>query len=305
MDYFKVGSGQMMTKKNTFHKWLVHMCLILFCAMCLLPLVLTISISLTDGTVIQTYGYQLIPQKFSWEAYQFIWMDPSSLLAGYKNSLFIVVFGTTGNLLVTSMIAYALARRDFHLRSAISFYIFVTMIFSGGIVPLYILVVQYLEWKNSLISLIIPAFAAPFQIFMLRVFFQEIPVPLIESAKIDGASDFRTYWSIVLPLSKPALATVALMMTLHYWNETFNAILYIDKVSLYPIQLILKNITSYIELVKGSGVDPMGNPISASDVPTDAIMYAMMVLTSLPVMFLFGFLQKYFVKGLTIGAVKG
>ncbi|MGG1515410.1 carbohydrate ABC transporter permease [Paenibacillus oryzisoli] len=295
----------MTLKTIPLHKWLVHLCLILFCAMCLLPLALTISISVTDGTIIQTHGYQLIPIKFSWEAYRFIWMDPSSLLAGYKNSLLIVAFGTTGNLLVTSMIAYALARRDFRLRGPISFYIFVTMIFSGGIVPLYILIVQYLHWKNSLLALIVPAFAAPFQIFMLRVFFQEIPTPLIESAKMDGASDFRTYWSIVLPLSKPALATVALMMTLHYWNETFNAILYIDRISLYPIQLILKNITAYIELVKGSGVDPSGHPITASDVPTDAIMYAMMVLTSLPVMFLFGFLQKYFVKGLTVGAVKG
>ncbi|WP_168122458.1 carbohydrate ABC transporter permease [Paenibacillus sp. HB172176] len=294
-----------MKKKSNIHQLVVHLCLIVFCAMCLLPLVLTISISLTDGSVIQTYGYQLIPKKFSWEAYKFIWMDPTSLFTGYKNSILIVVIGTLGNLLVTSMVAYSLARRDFKWRGAISFYIFVTMIFSGGIVPLYILIVQYLEWKNMLISLIVPVFASPFQIFMLRVFFQEIPPPLIESAKIDGASDFRTYWSIVVPLSKPALATVALMMTLHYWNETFNAILFIDRSSLYPIQLILKNITSYIEFVRNGGIDPSGNPIDASDVPTDAIMYAMMVLTSLPVMFLFGFLQKYFVKGMTIGAVKG
>lgn len=294
-----------MKKSTTIHQSIVNVCLILFSAMCLLPMVLTISISLTDGSVIQTFGYQLIPQKFSWEAYRYIWLDPASLLSGYKNSILIVVIGTVGNLLVTSMIAYALSRRDFQFRGPMSFYIFVTMIFSGGIVPFYMLIVQYLDWKNSLIALIVPAFASPFQIFMLRVFFQEIPPALIESAKIDGASDFRSYWSIVLPLSKPALATVALMMTLHYWNETFHALLFIDRVHLYPIQLILKNITTYIEMVKNGGLDPGGNPIDSSDVPTDAIMYAMMVLTSLPVMFLFGFLQKYFVKGLTIGAVKG
>lgn len=294
-----------MRKSTTIHQTIVHVCLVLFCAMCLLPMLLTISISLTDGSTIQTYGYQLIPREWSWEAYKYIWLDPASLLSGYKNSILIVVIGTVGNLLVTSMIAYALSRRDFRLRGALSFYIFVTMIFSGGIVPFYILIVQYLEWKNMLIALIVPAFASPFQIFMLRVFFQEIPPALIESAKIDGASDFRSYWSIVLPLAKPALATVALMMVLHYWNETFHALLFIDRIHLYPIQLILKNITTYIEMVKNGGLDPSGNPIDSSDVPTDAIMYAMMVLTSLPVMFLFGFLQKYFVKGLTIGAVKG
>jgi len=284
---------------------MVHLCLIVFCALCLLPMVLTVSVSLTDGAAIQRFGYQLVPVHFSWQAYAYILHEPMTLLTGYRNSITIVVVGTTCNLLVTSLIAYPLARRDFRFRGVISFYIFVTMIFSGGMVPFYILIVQYLHWKNMLISLIVPAFAAPFQIFLLRVFFQDIPPALIESAKIDGASDLRTYRSIVLPLAKPALATLALMMTLNYWNETFHAILFIDHSELYPIQLILKNITAYIELMKNGGVDPSGNPISASDVPTDAIMYAMMVLTSLPVMFVFAFLQKYFVKGLTIGAVKG
>lgn len=294
-----------MPKNSTVLQTAVHLFLLLFCAMCLLPMVLTISVSLTDGSTIQTYGYRLVPKIFSLEAYAYIFQDPLTLLSGYKNSLLIVLFGTTLNLLVTSLIAYPLARRDFRLRGAVSFYIFVTMIFSGGMVPFYILIVQYLHWKNMLISLIVPAFAAPFQIFLLRVFFQEIPAALVESAKIDGASDYRTYWSIVLPLSKPALATLALMMTLNYWNETFHAILFIDHASKFPIQLILKNITAYIEMVKNGGVDPSGNPIDASDVPSDAIMYAMMVLTSLPVMFVFAFLQKYFVKGMTIGAVKG
>jgi putative aldouronate transport system permease protein len=295
-----------MKKKTKFNiQAVAHICLILFCAACLLPMVLTISVSLTDGSTIQTYGYRIIPIDFSLNAYTYIFQDPFTLLSGYKNSLIIVICGTLLNLLVTSMIAYPLARRDFRFRGIISFYIFVTMIFSGGMVPFYILVVQYLQWKDMLISLIIPAIAAPFHIFLLRVFFQEIPPALVESAKMDGASDMKTYWSIILPLSKPALATLALMMTLNYWNETFNAILFIDSSQKYPIQLILKNITAYIELMRSGVVDPSGNLMSPSDVPTDAIMYAMMVLTSLPVMFLFAFLQRYFVKGMTIGAVKG
>ncbi|WP_127579097.1 carbohydrate ABC transporter permease [Paenibacillus koleovorans] len=294
-----------MKRTNNTLQTVAHICLLLFCAMCLLPMILTISVSVTEGSTIQTFGYRIIPKDFSLDAYKYIFQDPFTLFTGYKNSFIIVGFGTILNLLVTSMIAYPLARRDFRFRGIISFYIFVTMIFSGGMVPLYILVVQYLHLKDSLIALIVPVIAAPFHIFLLRVFFQEIPSALVESAKIDGASDMRTYWSIILPLSKPALATLALMMTLNYWNETFHAILYIDSSSKYPIQLILKNITAYIELMRSSVVDPSGNPLNPSEVPTDAIMYAMMVLTSLPVMFLFAFLQKYFVKGMTIGAVKG
>ncbi|WP_168735617.1 carbohydrate ABC transporter permease [Cohnella fermenti] len=284
---------------------LAHGCLLLFCCICLLPMVLTLSVSLTEGAAIQRYGYALIPPSFSLDAYAFILDDMKTLIDGYRNSLLIVVFGTTLNLLVTSMVSYSLARRDFRFGKAISVYIFVTMIFSGGLVPTYILIVQYLGWKNMLIALIVPAFAAPFQIFLLRVFFQEVPQALTESAKIDGASDWRTYWSIALPLSRPALATLALMMTLSYWNETFNAMLFIDKSSLFPIQLVLKNIQSYVEMIRNVGFDPSGNLVDPSDVPTESIMYAMMVLTSLPVMFIFSFLQKYFVKGMTLGAVKG
>lgn len=294
-----------MKRRNTAFQWGVNLILVAFCTVCLLPMVLTLSVSLTDGSTIQANGYGIIPEKFSLNAYTYIFKDAFTLLTGYRNSIVITVCGTLLNLLVTSMIAYSLARRDFRLRGILSFYVFFTMIFSGGMVPFYILIVQGLHWKNSLLALIIPMIAGPMHIFLLRVFFQEIPPALIESAKIDGASDLRTYMSIVLPLSKPALATLGLMMALQYWNEAINAMLFIDKSQRYPIQLILKNITAYIELLRSGAVDANGNPVASTDVPTDSIMYAMMVLTSLPVMFLFAFLQKYFVKGMTVGAVKG
>lgn len=294
-----------MKRRNTAFQWGVNLILVAFCTVCLLPMVLTLSVSLTDGSTIQANGYGIIPEKFSLNAYTYIFKDAFTLLTGYRNSIVITVCGTLLNLLVTSMIAYSLARRDFRLRGILSFYVFFTMIFSGGMVPFYILIVQGLHWKNSLLALIIPMIAGPMHIFLLRVFFQEIPPALIESAKIDGASDLRTYMSIVLPLSKPALATLGLMMALQYWNEAINAMLFIDKSQRYPIQLILKNITAYIELLRSGVVDANGNPVASTDVPTDSIMYAMMVLTSLPVMFLFAFLQKYFVKGMTVGAVKG
>lgn len=294
-----------MRRRNISFQWFVNLILILFCSLCLLPMVLTLSVSLTDSSTIQGNGYRLIPPEISLHAYTYIFKDASTLLSGYRNSLIITVCGTLLNLLVTSLIAYPLARRDFRFRGILSFYVFFTMIFSGGMVPYYILIVQGLHWKNSLLALIIPVIAGPMHIFLLRVFFQEIPPALIESAKIDGASELRTYMSIVLPLSKPALATLALMMSLQYWNEAINAMMFIDKSARYPVQLILKNITAYIELLRSGAVDANGNPVASTDVPTDSIMYAMMVLTSLPVMFLFAFLQKYFVKGMTVGAVKG
>ena len=140
-----------------------------------------------------------------------------------------------------------------------------------------------------MLSLILPVIAAPFNIFLLRVFFQDIPPSLVESAKIDGASDYTTLFRIILPLSKPGLATLALMMILGYWNETIHAMLFIDQNKKYPIQLILKNITTYIEMVRNGGSDPNGMPIDPSSIPTDSMMYAMMVLTSLPMMFVFPF----------------
>lgn len=283
----------------------VNLFLILFCVICLVPMLLTISVSFTDSTAIQTHGYQLIPSKFSLLAYTYILKNPQQLLAGYKNSLTITIIGTILNLLVTALVAYPLSRRDFIYRNIISFFIFFTMIFSGGMVPFYILIVRYLHWKNMLISLIVPVIAAPFNIFLLRVFFQDIPPSLIEAAKIDGASDMLTFWKIILPLSKAAMATVGLIIALGYWNEAINAMLFIDDSKKYPIQLVLQNITAYLELVRNGALDASGHAVDPSTVPTESMMYAMMVLTSLPVMFLFTFLQKYFVKGMTIGAVKG
>lgn len=298
--------------KKTIHsrdlvfKIVIHTILILVTVVTVIPMILTISVSFTDSMTITMGGYKLIPEKFSLLAYEWIFRSPDQLLTGYKNSIILTGVGTLLNLLITSMVAYPLSRRDFAYRSFISAFLFFTMIFSGGMVPSYILIVRYLNLKNTLLAIMLPALAAPFNIFLLRVLFQDIPVSLLEAAKIDGSSDWGTLFRIVLPLSKPALATLALMMALGYWNEAFSAILYIDTADKYPIQLILNNITKIVDMVKTSGA-VSGNPymVDPNSIPSDSIMFAMMVIASLPMIFLFTFLQKYFVKGMTTGAVKG
>jgi len=285
---------------------MIHLFLGLFCMACLTPMILTISVSLSDSKSIADFGYTLIPKKATLETYKFLFTNPQGIIDGYKISMFITIVGTILNLFITALIAYPLSRADFRFRSIISGFIFITMIFSGGLVPFYILIVKYLHLKNSLLSLILPAMAAPFNIFLLRVFFQDIPPSLVESAKIDGSSDFNTFMKIVLPLATPALATLGLMIALGYWNEVFNAMLFIEDQRKYPLQLILNNIVTFVDLLKkGTLVQQSGGMFVATNVPTDSVMYATMVIVTAPMLFLFAFLQKYFVKGATVGAVKG
>jgi ABC-type sugar transport system, permease component len=284
----------------------VNLILIVICALSLFPLLMTVMISITDSRELSEFGYRLFPAAFSWDAYIYLFKVPKDLINGYVNSILITGIGTLLNLLITSMVAYSLSRRDFKYRGFVSGFIFLTMIFNGGLVPLYILIVKYLEWKNTLTSIIVPGLALPFNIFLMRVLFQDVPPALTEAAKIDGLSDWKTFLKIIIPLSKPALATLALISALGYWNEAFAPILYIDKIDKYPIQLVLNNIVSAVNFIKSGNTMPGSiQAIDPASVPSDSIMFAMMVVATLPMLFLFTFLQKYFVKGLTVGAIKG
>ena len=212
--------------------------LIVFCFICLLPLLMTISISLTDSDSIARYGYRLIPDRISLKAYEYVFAQPQQVITGYRNSLYITIVGTALNVFVTAMAAYPLSRADFRFRGALSVYIFVTMIFSGGLVASYILVVRYLHLKNSLMALILLPVAAPYNIFLTRILFQDISPSLIEAAELDGSGEFNTFIRIVMPLSLPSIATITLMIVLGSWNESFNAMLYIDDAGKRPMQLI-------------------------------------------------------------------
>ncbi len=270
-----------------------------FAIICILPILLTISGSFTDEVALFE-GISLIPKKFSLTAYKLILKNGENLLNAYKVTIIITVVGTFLQLFVTSMTSYVLFRKDFKYRNAFSFYFFFITLFSGGLVPTYIIKTS-LGLRNSYLVLIL--LFSVFNMIIMRTFFSSnIPMALVESAKIDGANDFRIYISAVLPLSGPILASVGLLIALGYWNNWYTAMLYIDDSKLYPLQYYLQRIFALSNLQQQmleAGVDP------GQTSPTESYKLAMTVFTMGPVVLFYPFVQKYFVSGVTIGAVKG
>ena len=277
-----------------------HVFLALFAAICLFPFLLVISASFTDEYTLLWEGYKLFPSKLSTSAYQLV-MRTSQLGRGYVVTIFITVTGTLASLLVSSMMSYALSVRKLRIRNRIAFFVYFTMLFSGGMVANYLLITKYLHLKDNILVYILPALISPWNMMLLRNFFATIPESLAESAKIDGANDMTILMKIVLPIAKPGLVTIGLFYALSYWNEWFKAMMYMDKDNLitlqYLIMKILRNI-NFANTVAGSiGV--------SVNVPAYTSRMATLVVTIGPIVFLYPFLQKYFVKGLTVGGVKG
>lgn len=272
----------------------------LFALACLLPIVLTISGSFTSERAIYQ-GLKLIPAEFSTDAYKMILKNPSEMLNAYKVTIITVAVGTVLGLILTSMTAYVLYRKDFKYRNAFSFYYFFTTLFGGGLVPGYI-VTCALGLRNTYTVLIITGAFSVFNMIVMRTYFTgNIPQALVESAKIDGANDFKIYTSIVMPSATPILATIGLLLALAYWNNWNTAMLYIDDKDLYPLQYYLYRIfqtTQMSSIMAEAGVE-------TQQVPQEGYKLAMTVFTMGPVILFYPFVQKYFVAGVTVGAVKG
>lgn len=273
-------------------------------ALCLLPFLLVLSGSFSDQMSILVDGYQLIPSSFSLEAYKMLFRIPQDLLRAYGITIFVTAAGTMLGLLFTSMAAYVLSNRDFRYRYQVSFFFYFTSIFGGGLVPWYIFNTKYLHFHNSLIALILPILVNVTYLLILKSYMMNVPDSLYESAKLDGAGDLTIYWKISLPLCKAGLATVGLFIALGYWNDWYNAMLYLDEGSrdLYPLQYYLNNILTKAQALNAAAAR---SGIVASDVPSEPMKLAMTVVATGPIVLLYPFLQKYFVKGVTIGAVKG
>lgn len=269
---------------------------------CLLPFILIISGSFTSQASIMTDGYQLIPREFSLEAYEFLFEAPDDILRAYGVTLFVTVVGTLVSLLVTSMAAYVLANKAFRYRNAVSFFFYFTTVFGGGLVPWYIFNIKYLHFKDNLISLILPTLVNVTYLLILKSYMKNVPDAVYESAHLDGAGDWTIYWKIALPLNKAGLATVGLFTALNYWNDWYNAMLYIDNAKLYPLQYYLNDILNKSQGMMAAAAQA---GIPAAQVPTEPVKLAMTVVATGPILLLYPFLQKYFVKGVTIGAVKG
>jgi len=293
-----------MPKKFSWKQIVLHLILIAFCVFCVLPFVLLVAASLTDEKEIYLNGYSFIPQVISFDAYQFLWSSSEKFIRAYGITILITVVGTVGNLLLTALLAYPMSRRDFPLKNALTFYVFFTMLFNGGLVPTYLLYTNIFDFKNTLISLIVPILLMKgFFVILTRTFFtMSIPMPVIESAYIDGASEFKIFWRIVLPLSLPVLATVGLFTSIDYWNDWFNGLIFITDSKLYSVQNMLNRMLLDIEFMKNN-MDSLDNPIVK--LPSSAMQMTVAVVGVVPIIIVYPFFQKYFAKGLTIGAVKG
>lgn len=296
----KPAVGKMKRKGSVFS----NVALLLFSALCIIPFVSLVSISISNEADIVKTGYSLIPKHIDFSAYKYLLRQPTELLNAYGVTIFTTAVGTVLSVLIMAMIAYPLSRNDYVHRKGLSFFVFFTMLFSGGMVPTYILVTQYLNMQDNIWVLIIPGLVNAWHIILLRTFFQSLHGALVESARIDGANEFRIFASIVLPLSKPALATVALFGILTRWNDWLNCMLYISDERLYTLQYLLQRIMLNIELLKNMG--SMSALLAAKiNVPSETMRMAMAVLVVGPIVLVFPFFQKYFVKGIMVGSVKG
>lgn len=291
-----------MGKDEKIMKAICYIVVGLFSLICLFPFLLMITSSFMTEKEIVSEGFKLIPDEISFSAYQFLMENSKKLVDAYVINIVNVVIGTTLGLFFMSMAGYVLCRKDFKYRNQISFFIYFTTLFSGGLIPTYMLMVNGLGLKDSIWAMILPGLMTPWSIFLMRNFMKAVPDSLYESASIDGAGDFRIYWQVFLPLAKPALATIGLFLTLAYWNEWYNAMLYMETPDKFPLQYFLQQIISKanVQLLVQQGA-----VINTADMPSESIKMATAVVATGPIILVYPFVQKYFVSGLTVGAVKG
>lgn len=277
-------------------------CITLFTLLCLFPFVLMVTSSFMSEGEIITEGYKLIPKTWSLEAYKYVFTNPKQLINAYKVTIIITVVGTSLGLLLMTMTGFVLNVKSFRYRGAVAFFFYFTTLFSGGLVPTYLLYVKYLGLKDSILALIFPGMLSSWSIFLMRNFMKSIPDALYESATLDGANDFTIFWRIYVPLSGPALATVGLFAAIGYWNEWYNCMLYINNSELFTLQYYLRTVVNKANL---SDIINSGKVINTADLPNQSIKMAVACLATGPILLFYPFAQKYFVSGLTVGSVKG
>ncbi|MCM8709904.1 carbohydrate ABC transporter permease [Clostridium sp. SYSU_GA19001] len=281
-----------------------HIILGLFSLACVLPFVLLIISSFTDEMAIQNDGYSFFPKVFSIQAYNYLAAKWTQIGHAYFISIFITVVGVIGTLVLTSMLAYPLSRKDLPHRNIFSFYVVFTMLFNGGLVPTYLVYTQFFHIKNTIWALLIPNLLINgFGVMLMRTFFAtNIPVELIESAKIDGAGEIKTFVKIIIPMSLPILATIGLLAGLAYWNDWFNGLIYLTDQRLFSLQNLLNRIMADIQVLASTN---MGNKSTSQTIPAETVRMAMAAIGVVPILCAYPFFQKYFVKGIALGAVKG
>lgn len=274
----------------------------LFALLCILPFYLVIIASVTPEQMLIRNGYPLYPVAFDLHSYALCLKNPISILTAYANTFGVTFVGTACSVFLSSMTGYVLSRQDFPYRNKFSFFFFFTTLFHGGLVPWYILCVRYLKLKNSYLALILPLMFSVWNMIIAKSFMRGIPSAITESAKIDGADDFTIFIRLILPLSKPLLATLTLFSALAYWNDWFNNMLFVTKDEMFMLQYYLQRMLANAEALKRVA---SSSGISIPSLPLEGMKMAMTIIATGPIVLMYPLVQRYFVKGLTIGAVKG
>ncbi|WP_304942234.1 carbohydrate ABC transporter permease [Vallitalea guaymasensis] len=293
-------------KRITYRTW-INLYFIIMSITFILPFLLIVSASLTNEDILAKEGFKIIPPFIDWTGYKFVFSNVGEILRAYAVTTFQAFFGTFLSVLVMTLCAYPLSRKDFKFRKPITFFVFFTMLFNGGLIPTYLLNYKYLHLGNTIWIYILPTLCSAFYIIIFRTFFQGLPISLVESAKLDGASELRIFFQIILPLSKPVLATVALLTLLTKWNDWYTSLIYITDSNLYTLQFLLKRILQEVEFLRFMANNtPPGIDLSyLEDMPVETLKFAMCIIAAGPMLLVFPFFQKYFAKGLTVGSVKG
>lgn len=273
-----------------------------FSIFCLVPFILILSSSISDEQTLRMTGFTLIPKEISWFAYKVIFQD-NAIFNAYQVTILFTILGTIACMLMTSAMAYAISVKTFTHRNKIAFFVYFTMLFNGGLVPTYLLTAKYLHLTDNILVYILPVLINPFNMFLLRNFFKQIPDALAESAKMDGANDIYILFKIILPLAKPALAAIGLFYALGFWNEWFTCTLYINNKDLYSLQYLIIKVLREVDFMNQT--NQIQGIAANYVVPTNTAKMATAVVTVGPIIFVYPFTQKYFVKGLVVGAVKG
>lgn len=276
-----------------------HVLTILFCVICVVPLAIVVSGSLSEERTLLTEGYQLLPQRITFDAYQIV-LEGGRVIRAYGVSAIITIGGTGLGLLCTAGLAYAIANPRYRLSRSLAYFVYLPLLFSGGLVPFYILVTQVLHLGNSLWAVILPLAVNPFFVFVAVAYFRTLPSEIIEAARVDGAGELMIYLRVVLPISVPILATVGLFYAIVYWNDWFMALLFISDPNSQPLQLVLRRLVDSADSARD-----LVRMVGGIPVPGYSLRMAVTVLTVAPILLAYPFVQRFFVRGLTLGAVKG
>lgn len=298
-------SGQSLNQIKKSTNIVFNIIFLVLAVMCVIPLLFVFSISITEEEALRTNGYQLIPSVFSGSAYKFLWNERGMILRAAFMSILVTIVGTLIAIALDTSMGYVVSRRNFRLKKLYTWLIFIPMVFNGGMLASYVVVNNILGLSNTIWALILPLACSSFSVTICRTFFRTtVPDSIIESAKIDGAGQFRIWSQIVMPISKPVIATIGMFAAFGYWNDWFQASLYLDNKNLQTLQSLLNNIQKNIEYLANNPAGGLSMQEYKLSMPTESVRMAIAIVIIVPIALTYPFFQKYFISGLTIGSVK-